>query len=133
MSRLHKNKLCENNNCNIQDCPLRHPKFCRYLGKFKHCKFGTFCWFRHYGIEATEREPRKYDEEIDNLKSKIDDYDSKIKEKEKEIKILDKMLSETICELERLRNIAIENIHLKSKVEALQEQLKETNKRMRIW
>ena len=64
--RLHENKLCENDNCNIQECPLRHPKFCRYFGKFKYCKFGTYCRFRHYGIRAQEREPRRYDEEIDN-------------------------------------------------------------------
>ena len=79
--RLHENKLCENDNCNIQRCPLRHPKFCRYFGKYNNCKFGTYCKFRHDRIEAEEGEPRKYDEEIANLKSKIEDNNSKIKEK----------------------------------------------------
>merc|ERR1712179_287324 len=81
--RLHENKLCENDNCNIQSCPLRHPKFCRYFGKYNNCnKYGAYCSCRHDRIGTEDREPRKYDEEIDNLKSKIDDYDSKMKEKE---------------------------------------------------
>ena len=109
---------------------MRHPKFCRYFGKYNNCKFGTYCKFRHDRIVAEEGEPRKYDEDIDNLKIKIEDYNSKIKEKEKEIKVLEKILSEKISELERIRNIDNENLNSKTKVEDLQENLKEADKKV---
>ena len=58
-------------------------------------------------------------------KKRLQDCEDKIKEKEKEIKILDKILSEKICELSGLKNVEIENINLKTKVEELEDTLKE--------
>ena len=121
--RFHENKLCENGNCNIQNCNLRHPKFCRYFGKYNNCKFGTYCRFKHVRIEAEVMENKKYDEEIDKLRREINDCKSKIREKEGEIKLLEKMLSEKICGLERMKNLEIENVQLKTKIKDFEEQL----------
>ena len=123
--RLHENKICENGNCDIENCSLRHPRFCRYFGKFKKCKFGSYCKFRHEDEKSTSSDHKNCDEEIVTLKKRLEDCEGKIKEKEKEIKILDKILSEKICELSGLKNVEIENINLKTKVEELEDTLKE--------
>ena len=74
---------------------MRHPKNCRYFGKFRNCKFGTYCKFKHENEEKEEIVTPNYDEEIARLKGKSKEFEDKIVEKEREIKILDEIISET--------------------------------------
>ena len=43
----HVKDLCENQNCEIINCELRHPKLCSYYQRFNYCKFGSYCCYRH--------------------------------------------------------------------------------------
>ena len=45
--RRHENRLCENDHCDVQSCPYRHPRRCRFFFEYKYCKFGTYCRFKH--------------------------------------------------------------------------------------
>ena len=124
--RLHKNEICENDKCGILRCPLRHPKTCRYFGKFRNCKFGTYCKFKHENEEKEEIVTSNYyDEEIAKLKGKSKEFEDKIVEKEKEIKILDEIISEKILELGKMKDLEDENLKLKEKIDDLEKQLKD--------
>ena len=78
--RKHENRICENVQCPIWDCPLRHPKNCRYFQEFHYCKFGTFCKFNHK-IE----ESRIAKKELIDLQKEIKSLEDKIKHMEIEI------------------------------------------------
>ena len=62
MFRKHEEKKCENEQCVAKECPLRHPKKCKFFAMYKNCKFGTFCRFDHDIIEEV-----KDTEEIDKI------------------------------------------------------------------
>ena len=123
--RVHENKVCENDKCSIQNCSLRHPRFCRYFGKFNNCKFGTYCKFRHesFGNKRIffSKEPASayYDDEVKKLAKKLEDCAKKIEEKEREIKILDKVLSERICELGRTKTLKWKMVNSRIKMKIL--------------
>ena len=38
--RFHEKNLCENLNCEVKKCALRHPKKGKCLGDCGYCKFG---------------------------------------------------------------------------------------------
>ena len=48
----HVKEVCNNENCEIVNCTLRHPKECRYIREYHRCKFGDFCNYSH--IEKAE-------------------------------------------------------------------------------
>ena len=78
--RKHDNRICENVGCLILDCPLRHPKNCRYFLEFHYCKFGTFCKFNHKIEESSDAK-----KELDDLQTEIKRLEDKIKHMEIEI------------------------------------------------
>ena len=43
----HEKNLCENLNCEVRKCLLRHPKICKFFRDFGYCKFGEWCFFKH--------------------------------------------------------------------------------------
>ena len=47
----HVNIRCEENDCEIQSCKMRHPRACTYYRDFRRCKFGTFCSYDHRNVE----------------------------------------------------------------------------------
>ena len=53
----HPTLVCDDQNCNIQECSKRHPQACRFFTTLKYCKFGESCKFLH---------KRKPDETINN-------------------------------------------------------------------
>ena len=43
----HVPEVCENSECLVRSCRNRHPKTCIYYKKFKQCKFGSSCQYKH--------------------------------------------------------------------------------------
>ena len=43
----HVHEKCEDTECVISSCRKRHPKSCMYYQKFKQCKFGSSCQYKH--------------------------------------------------------------------------------------
>ena len=43
-------KMCENFSCEIGNCHLRHPKYCKYYSEFSRFKSSEYCLFKHVRI-----------------------------------------------------------------------------------
>ena len=86
--KKHENTTCENIGCSVSDCPLRHPRKCRYFSEYHYCKFGTFCKFSHKIEESgdTKKQIKTLQIEIQKLKDKIKLMEVEIDSKSKEIK-----------------------------------------------
>ena len=112
--RKHENRICENAQCNVQECPLRHPRKCVYFLKYKYCKFGLYCKFSHDKIVDTEtlKQIKDLEDKLKSLKKEINDKEVLIKEKDEDIKALKeiyefemkKQESESLKEIEDIRN-----------------------------
>ena len=44
---LHINKICEDSQCEISMCQLRHPIKCKFYTQYQRCKFSEYCSFSH--------------------------------------------------------------------------------------
>ena len=86
--KKHENTPCENIGCSVSDCPLRHPRKCRYFSEYHYCKFGTFCKFSHKIEESgdTKKQIKTLQIEIQKLKDKIKLMEVEIDSKSEEIK-----------------------------------------------
>ena len=111
--RKHKNVICENAQCKVQQCRLRHPRKCRYVLQYQYCKFGLFCKFSHDEIEDKEtKQIEDLKDELESLKKEIDAKELLINEKNQEINALiekhqfemKKLEIESIKEIEDIRN-----------------------------
>ena len=69
--RPHVNEKCDNDNCNFNECPLRHPKKCRYFVEYNKCKFGEYCHFSHEYKFIKIEEHEKMKRLIYHLKEKL--------------------------------------------------------------
>ena len=45
--KKHKDTECAKDMGEIKNCPLRHPKVCKYFKSEGFCKFGQYCRFKH--------------------------------------------------------------------------------------
>ena len=45
--KKHVKDICENDNCDKEQCELRHPKLCSYYNQFNYCKFRSYCCYSH--------------------------------------------------------------------------------------
>ena len=52
----HVYDKCEEVNCDVKNCILRHPKDCRYIMNGGSCKFKEFCAFEHGNEETREKD-----------------------------------------------------------------------------
>ena len=43
----HVTLVCEDGQCEIQNCEKRHPKICRYYRDYRRCKFTVGCKYKH--------------------------------------------------------------------------------------
>ena len=86
--KRHENQSCEDESCNGSTCSKRHPKICKYFKIYKRCKFGSYCMFSHEDKISNEYEKRimnleeiisKCQEEMSNLKSKIEEMELLLK------------------------------------------------------
>ena len=44
---MHVDEVCQNHECEVKNCNLRHPRICKYFRDYRRCKFGEYCSFRH--------------------------------------------------------------------------------------
>ena len=44
---LHINELCEDSQCEISNCQLRHPIKWKFYTQYQRCKFSEYCSFSH--------------------------------------------------------------------------------------
>ena len=44
---IHAQERCENPECEIRSCNLRHPRKCKWFRDYRRCKFGEWCSFDH--------------------------------------------------------------------------------------
>ena len=111
--RKHENEICQNVQCKVQQCRLRHPRKCRYFLQYQYCKFGLFCKFSHDKIEDKEtKQIEDLKDELESLKKEIDAKELLINEKNQEINALiekhqfemKKLEIESIKEIEDIRN-----------------------------
>ena len=109
--RKHENLICENAHCNLVECPLRHPRKCKFFLEFHYCKFGVYCKFSHEKIENTSKQIDELKQELKILKQEIQEKVKIINEKDSEIKAMiekhvfeiRKVESEDLKEFEAMR------------------------------
>ena len=70
----HENENCEKINCEIRECPLRHPQICKFFRDFGYCKFGEWCRFYH----KISRDASKNRKEINELEDKLKTVNSEL-------------------------------------------------------
>ena len=69
----HPTLVCDDHNCNIQECSKRHPQACRFFTSYKYCKYGDSCKFLH--MKKPDDKINK--EEYITLKEKYDVLENK--------------------------------------------------------
>ena len=79
----HFETICEDDECDIEACNLRHPKECKYFRDFARCKFGDYCSFKH-SMARAELDTVK--SELENLKTKVTSLENLMNEKNMEMK-----------------------------------------------
>ena len=95
-SLKHTDTICENIECDITICDLRHPRPCKYFEIYKRCKFTSYCKYSHGKCEPTNKDFKKkiniLEKQVEILKSfmedslrKIDSLETEMKRKEKSI------------------------------------------------
>ena len=87
----HTKEICEMKDCEIERCPLRHPRDCRFFNQYARCKFGSYCFFRHKTIKTNEElelKIRSINSDFANLEKSVSDMKERIIEQDTEIKSL---------------------------------------------
>ena len=110
----HPTLVCDDHNCNIQECSKRHPQACRFFTSYKYCKYGDSCKFLH--VKKPDDKINK--EEYITLKEKYDVLEnkySKLKEKHDDLENKYSNIQDRVVSLEKnffdlMRN-EIHNIH----------------------
>ena len=104
--RQHENTICENVQCNICECPFRHPRKCKFFQQFHYCKFGNYCKYSHDTSERrkTLKQVDDLKEEVKALKQEILEKVKMINEKDEKLKALVEKENEDLKEIEELRN-----------------------------
>ena len=74
--KFHGKILCENLNCEVRECKLRHPKQCKFLRDYGYCKFGEWCYFSHKELRKMSNAEN---EELKELKNRFNNLGKKIK------------------------------------------------------
>ena len=137
--RYHENKICEKSNCEIRECPLRHPKVCKFYRDFGFCKFNEWCKFFHKDgkksdekaenlkkiearLKAIENEFEKKCEKVSKLENDLKDMFIKVTEKD-----------QTISKINKKLNVLKEKVtllfDLEGKYEAIEKKVEEINKK----
>ena len=73
----HVDYICENPDCHVSKCDLRHPKECIWFRDFQRCKFQS-CAYKH------KNKNRNFKKDVDILSYKIKKLEELIKQKETE-------------------------------------------------
>ena len=128
--RYHENEKCQNVQCSVRDCFLRHPRECRYFRDLRNCKFGEFCKFTHKAFRnENNKEIMEIKKKLDELRSQINVKDEEIKQKNFEIEIMSKKVEDKIANLEVKMNAMEINLNeLKKENDSLKNMINSKNK-----
>ena len=114
--KKHEETVCNKDMCEIEKCPFRHPKVCKYFVSQGYCKFGQYCRFRHFN------ENQEYVDSINEMVKEIKNLKAVIEAKELEIKNLEiKVCSEkrnTEKIEQTLKNLKMRSFNVKKKMSA---------------
>ena len=72
----HVREICENNECDVKSCSLRHPKICSFFRDYNRCKFVEWCLFKY--VDKNMSIKIKAVNKIKNLEKLIKEKDSLI-------------------------------------------------------
>ena len=82
---MHISERCQNPECEIKSCNLRHPKICKFFRDYNRCKFGEWCSFDHRNYKSD----KDIHEKLENLEKAICEKDDQIKELNDKLKSLE--------------------------------------------
>ena len=94
----HVKEECENEECEVRSCYLRHLKICSYYRDYRRCKFTVGCRYKHENqSESFEKLKKKIekleqnmvDKEITEMERKVKKQQQEIEEKSAQIASLD--------------------------------------------
>ena len=79
--KFHETTNCEKLSCKIRDCPLRHPKICKFFRDFGFCKFSEWCKFSHNIDKTTHTD----NDEVKKLKDKLKSVETELKKNNEKV------------------------------------------------
>ena len=110
---MHVNEACQNPECEIKTCNMRHPRICTYFRDYRRCKFGEYCSFKHEEnnigniisdnqrtndrlseIEILLKEKDNLANILDTLNEKIADLDKYLEKQDNKIEELEKKIDD---------------------------------------
>ena len=107
----HIKELCDNRECDVTNCSLRHPRRCRFWNEYYRCKFGSDCSYLHKSDDNYYKKSETFEEELEVIKVKIDSLAKKVSEKVNEIAKATK--DEIVEYIEQRLSNKIEHLQLK--------------------
>jgi len=122
---FHPEDICENLQCDVSNCMLRHPMPCKFLLHYGKCKFDSNCKFDHrrhsdMHIELNER-MKTLENMCSILKSRCDKVNKECRELRESIQSKEIEVEKSAADIHKLkeRNIALETelqeLHVLSK------------------
>ena len=75
--KYHENEKCENLNCEIRECPLRHPKICKFYRDFGFCKFSEWCKFSH----CDNKNSKEKNDDVKKLEDRLETFQNEFQKK----------------------------------------------------
>ena len=97
--KQHYNEECQEIDCNIENCPRRHPKICKYFEKYNRCKFGEYCAFAHRENPLVT-EIRKLKIKFDSLAEDLNDKKNEVFDLKVKVEVLEKVVEEVVNRVE---------------------------------
>ena len=98
----HVIEKCPDPRCTVLNCPLRHPRPCKYFRMFQNCKFGDHCAYEHQLCPIVEH----LKEEIGKLKAVVEEKNEEVNNWIKETQaIQDKMEKSLEMKMKEIHSI----------------------------
>ena len=116
-NKLHVKEQCENQNCEIRSCKLRHPRICKFFRDYNRCKSSDYCSFKH--VDNSVNQSQEILEKLNNLAKIINEKDIPIKNLAEKVRVLEEKVGledETLDENDGLeRSVPCEKCNFVSK------------------
>ena len=122
--RYHETKVCENVDCEVLKCSLRHPRRCKFYSEYYYCKFGSYCKFSHERVE--DKAIKLIKKELEEVKKHLDMKEMEIKKIDDEIRRAEMRKEEDIRIIveKELREVKKENDMIKEDIGVLRNEIK---------
>ena len=79
--RMHIKDICDQSDCDVKKCDLRHPRICKIYLDYKRCKFDP-CAFKHVDNDSDIEEIKRENKELHEKLHAIEKLISILNEKE---------------------------------------------------